>query len=203
VVHSPDRKRSPRLPVKGKKVRQSVRQETDRFAPLQRLAHLLNQTETVRGRVALRMRWDSRLVALKRMVTLTIRSPVRSEEHNEAMRMFNELARDFPGVLKVSAESREQPDGAAHREKPARAVGVWVANVSASVTNEVMGELLWLTWESLFRQKGYERLRECLNCRTWFVDRGRNRQARFCKLSCSNRWWTRGRRRWERERRRM
>ena len=53
-----------------------------------------------------------------------------------------------------------------------------------------------LLWKTLFQEEGYKKLRRCLHCSRWFLDRGRNQIGKFCKNpSCTNVWWSRGRRR--------
>lgn len=50
-------------------------------------------------------------------------------------------------------------------------------------------------WDVIFRRKGYERVRECLQCEKWFVDMSDNKKTLYCPGSCRNAYWTRSRRR--------
>lgn len=189
-------KRSPRLPVKGKKFGGSARKK-DRFFPLQALADLLNTIPNPQQTEGL----DPHLPVFVEMVRHAVYSVPMSEGAKIlvygtdpprqklrlappflglAARAFNRLARDFPAPLQLS------------RGRDVRGRRVWIPTVETSDTVRL---LLWMAWKYLFGQRGWERLRQCLNCRTWFVDRGRNKQARWCSRACTNRWWTRDRRR--------
>ncbi len=191
-----EKKRSPRLPVMGKKVRVSGRKKIDRFFHLQGLADLLNghrpglQLQQTEGK-------DPHLHVFVQMVKHAVYSVPFIDEGSTlltkghkpvlvspfmgiAVGEFNRLAREFPGPLQLLPA------------KDAQGKRIWIPTVE---TPGRIGLLLWVAWEELFRRGGWERLRECIHCRTWFVDRGKNRQARWCSRACTNRWWTRDRRR--------
>lgn len=63
-------------------------------------------------------------------------------------------------------------------------------SVPATRENEMAVRL----WNVFFLQEGYKLLKRCHYCERWFVDKGKNRKARFCSPSCTNRWWNKGRR---------
>lgn len=57
------------------------------------------------------------------------------------------------------------------------------------------GEVVRTLWYALSGRE-WERLRRCDQCGTWFLDRSDSQTRRFCRGGgCSDRWWTRARRR--------
>lgn len=56
------------------------------------------------------------------------------------------------------------------------------------------GEMAFKLWDTIFIQEGFKRLKRCHKCEKWFVDKGKNRIAKFCSESCTNRWWNKERR---------
>ncbi len=76
-----------------------------------------------------------------------------------------------------------------------------VAGPSQSERKRWEDDIGYLLWDVAFRQKGYERLKLCVSCEQWFVDRGKNKIARFCSVKCTTTYWNRATRREARKRR--
>lgn len=68
--------------------------------------------------------------------------------------------------------------------------------IEPGLGNKITGEehIAYKIWDAIYFQEGFKRLKRCHQCETWFVDKGKNRIARFCSESCTNRWWNKSRR---------
>lgn len=73
-----------------------------------------------------------------------------------------------------------------------RGVSATLTGITLPTTRE--GEIALKLWNTIFLQEGFKRLKRCHTCEKWFVDKGKNRIAKFCSVSCTNRWWNKGRR---------
>lgn len=73
-----------------------------------------------------------------------------------------------------------------------RGVSADLPAATLPITRE--GEIAFKLWDTIFLQEGFRRLKRCHTCEKWFVDKGKNRIAKFCSASCTNRWWNKGRR---------
>jgi hypothetical protein len=61
-------------------------------------------------------------------------------------------------------------------------------------SRDEIGTVLWHLWLFYFRDYGWERLKNCPVCGTWFVDTSKNRATARCSEPCTWRWWSRQRR---------
>lgn len=73
-----------------------------------------------------------------------------------------------------------------------RGISSTLTGITLPATRE--GEMALKLWDTIFLQEGFKRLKRCHTCEKWFVDKGKNRIAKFCGTSCTNRWWNKGRR---------
>jgi len=72
--------------------------------------------------------------------------------------------------------------------------GVSGSTSTNSVPLTLEGTMAVTLWNLIFLQEGYKHLKRCLHCERWFVDRGKNRIAKFCSPTCTNKWWNTERR---------
>ena len=52
----------------------------------------------------------------------------------------------------------------------------------------------WFLWQFYFRERGWQRLKRCSQCKRWFVDETRNHKKERCSDRCTWRWWNWARR---------
>jgi hypothetical protein len=90
-----------------------------------------------------------------------------------SIKRFNELARGAPIVLEL----------------------VWGSKVTIPMTSHPgpSSYALSILWHSL-QSPGIKRVKRCPRCKTWFLDRTRNRGALRCSIACTWAWWNRRRR---------
>lgn len=105
------------------------------------------------------------------------------EQFLHAVYLFNAYFKKF-AFARLRVEARQRPLRFHCRLNPEDETGV----ITFPRT------IAFYLWESVFLQKGYERLKRCHKCEKWFIDRGKNKIARFCSPKCTNQWWKRPRR---------
>jgi hypothetical protein len=60
--------------------------------------------------------------------------------------------------------------------------------------SDTRGKVLRDLWWYYFRGQGWERLKRCQVCGTWFVDTTKNKSMVRCSARCTTKWWTRDQR---------
>jgi hypothetical protein len=78
--------------------------------------------------------------------------------------------------------------------KPSRVKGSFRCSLLPDNLKEDEHYMAVKIWDVIFLQEGFKRLKRCMKCEKWFIDRGKNRIARFCSASCTNRYWNKQRR---------
>ncbi len=73
--------------------------------------------------------------------------------------------------------------------------GHWQFRMGTAPFRGTLGRLLYEIQTFVVWLDGRFRLKRCGACLRWFVDKGRNKQARWCSIKCGGRFWTRPRRR--------
>lgn len=114
--------------------------------------------------------------------TFEVQKPSRKalpERLDEGIRLFNDAAEKAPVTLSL----------AIRRDK----WNYWSIEPGVSAETALSQYLFdvqrWVVWWG-----GRERLKRCGFCFKWFVDRGRNKKATWCSISCAGKYWTRPRR---------
>jgi hypothetical protein len=113
-------------------------------------------------------------------------APTRKEKRKQlvsAVRSFDELAQKYPmplRIIQVGDDIEEQ-------------IKLVKAFPNESPTREMEVALRMLE-RAFFRGDGWERLKRCPQCNRWFIDTSRNKRKERCSKSCTDRWWSRDRR---------
>jgi predicted RNA-binding Zn ribbon-like protein len=68
-------------------------------------------------------------------------------------------------------------------------------NVGVLMKGDPERAALWFLCEGFFKNEKRRRLKRCPQCGIWFVDKTRPGVMARCSASCTNKWWTLGRRR--------
>lgn len=110
--------------------------------------------------------WTTRgaTVTTVREVTIPITKPPA-----QAIQAFNALAQDVSIRLKVDSNGRP--------------VIIPGEDPKATVVR-------WL-WDIYFRPRAWDRVKRCARCNVWFVDKTKNRGARFGSQACKERFYNR------------
>ncbi len=121
-----------------------------------------------------------------------------------AIERFNTLAFRTPGIFYIDSEAGGGEElllkvspRKTFVQLPLWAIKVggerWV-NFGGMAFLTPAGPVLHLLAD-FFRHPARDRLKRCLRCRRWFVDRTKNKAAKRCSTSCTWKWWDRARRR--------
>lgn len=187
------RRRNPRLPVGPKKIAPSfqyVRQQSRLITGLEAMCRKLNllndaDVDFYEGLPSLQnekthWRWAEEVVK-----SLACRAASHSEQVLRAIEVYEKHFGPYSFGKLIIRVSPKRPF------KPVCSVEIPPTINDASHRQYLAYQL----WDLIFAQKGYERLKRCLWCEKWFVDRGTNKQGKACSASCRDRHWNRPTRR--------
>ncbi len=153
-------------------------------AQLRDLASTLNELSSEKGS-------NPDLAKLEKVISTVVSAPTRAEKKKQlvsAAYLFNDLGIKYPMPPMVQVGNLvERIIMTRHyfEKYPFDRSPVWRTVETLRVIAE------------FFDGDNWERIKRCPQCGNWFVDYSRNKGKERCSKSCTNRWWSRDRRKQE------
>jgi hypothetical protein len=153
-------------------------------AQLRDLASTLNELSSKKGS-------NPDLDKLEEVISLVVSAPTVAEKKKQLVStayLFNDLGikYPFPPIVTVGGLAERIIMIRGYLEKYS------LDRSPAFSTGETLRIIA-----KFFDGDNYERIKRCPQCGNWFVDYSRNKGKQRCSKSCTNRWWSRGRRKQE------
>jgi len=159
---------------------------------LKLLAITLNDLSVEKGRYP-------DLDRLEEVISMVVSAPTMTEKKRRLIstaELFNDFALKYPVPLMVTPEPLTATAvGLVERIKILRDFFKKYSFFEDSPA-WVKGSIL-RTIAMFFDGDNWERIKRCPQCGNWFVDNSKNKSKERCSKSCTNRWWSRDRRKQE------